>query len=679
MNRPAVWTVLLAVAVLGIAAFATWRTDTGTELPRDGAATDLPADPGAQPATAATSSDPIRDAAIPAQNAPVAERLAAYPQGLRGRVIDDRNRPLAGVRVYLLESASNEPLTLPILLQQGLILGPMAETLSTTDGAFALGLQLATDKLYEVRLLSPLHADVRLGDLRVLADEWHDVGDVVMVPGTTIRGRVTVEGTTTPVPGAIIAVEGGSAFADATMHGIPGRENGLATRAGADGGYLIHHAPARGVVRISAVAPGFARVLKRDIDLSSVETIDVDFDLPSGLALTGQVVDAQHRPIRNARVEAWPQQTSLDACTTRSRADGSFTVVGLRQEPHRLRVEARGYRRFEIADVEAGSRDLRVTLLPKAIVAVVVTAPGGRVLREYRLGLRRWFAGENGRPDQTGRIAETPDVRVRLDARDDAYEFGGGATGTYTVQVLAKGWAKTLSAPFTVAADTDRVDVAVQVTAGATLRGRVVDERQQPLADASVSSQIDGARPDNPVWRMLAATASDRITALTVQTDADGVFVLPQLAYGAYQLQVRHPGACPQFVTGIAITDSVERDLGTIRLDSGALVFGRATVDNRVAGQIKVVLTSVVATDTPPPPNDLGIRLETVTDSKGAFAMPRRVPPGDYELKAAAVDSGNPDGQIFQHLIQMQRSATRMTVLPGQRQVEQHIDIPLQK
>ncbi|MDO8349499.1 MAG: carboxypeptidase regulatory-like domain-containing protein [Planctomycetota bacterium] len=239
----------------------------------------------------------------------------------------------------------------------------------------------------------------------------------------------------------------------------------------------------------------------------------------------------------------------------------------------------------------------------------------------------------------------------------------------------ADGFAKTLSPEFEVGADTGRIEVDVVLSTGGTLRGRVLDENGKPLAGALVETQPDGAPPDNPVWRMLASAAPQKITALRVTTADDGGFVLPLLAEADYQLQVEHADACRAFVPGLAVGRG-ERELEPIRLPAGSIVFGRATVGGKVKGQIKVVLATVVAQDAPRQTAAAAIRLETVTDSAGAWQMPRRVPPGQYELRATVVGDANPDTQILSQMLQLQRSSTTLSVPAGQRQVEHHIDLP---
>jgi hypothetical protein len=155
--------------------------------------------------------------------------------------------------------------------------------------------------------------------------------------------------------------------------------------------------------------------------------------------------------------------------------------------------------------------------------------------------------------------------------------------------------------------------------------------------------------------------------------------VLPRLALASYQLEVDHEQACRTVVPGLHLDDAGERILPAIRLPGGAIVTGRATVDGRIAGQMKVQLSSRVRAGTPPgtPLGAFAIRLEAVTDPDGAFVMPRRVPPGDYDLRAAVVGTAS-ETQILQQLMQLQRSATTVTVAAGQRHVERDIDLPPQ-
>lgn len=654
----------------------------------------------AAPANAGTGSFPDaaaagvvdRQAALPDQTSSAAERAAAYPQGLRGIATDERGRPLAGIDVYLVESLRNEPLLLPMLLQQGLPLGPLAATRSGPDGSFAVGLQVPTEKLYELRLLSPRHARVRLGDLRVLPGEWHDVGAVILEPGRSIRGRVTIAGTGTPVPQAVVSLSSGSVFDDVALRALPGFEHGHIAAVDAQGYYELTQTPTRGLFQLSAVAPGFARGLRQGIDLgagdaaaaSSDGTLVVDFGLLPGLSITGLVVDAAGAAVAQARVEAWPQGAATPPAVAMSGADGRFELLGLVTGDYRVRVLARGFLDQERRNVPAGSDDLRLVLEPRSRLRVRVLGADRQVLRRYQLGVRRWFPhASDALQGQIGLVAELPDQRVRLDGMTDAAEVTGLPPGLFVLEVKAEGHAKTLSEPFALDASGQELELTVPLDRGGRLRGRVVDETGQPLAGATVESQPHGAAPDNPVWRMLAQAAPERITRSKAVTGADGGFELPLLARGHYQLQIDHGDACRLVLADVRIEAAGDRELPLLRLLRGAEVVGSVQWDGKVPTQAKVVLASAVEPEAAPagaepgevPATPPGLRLETVTDATGSFRLPRRVPPGRYEIRAAAVGTGDPDAQVFALIQQMQRSATTFQIHPGQAEVVLRLEL----
>ncbi|MEO6594600.1 MAG: carboxypeptidase regulatory-like domain-containing protein [Planctomycetota bacterium] len=647
------------------------------------------------------------------------ERVAAPPapfaQGLRGLVLNEADQPLRGIDVYLIESPSNDPLALPLLLQQRHAMGLLSATRTSEDGSFAISLQMVRDKIYEVHLVSADHATTRLGGLRLLTGQWHDLGVITLVSGSTLRGRVTVEGREDiPVPLATVTVEVGTAFEDAALRLLPGRERGLSTTVDANGYFELLHAPSRGVVRVWAVAPGFARVLRHNIELTTTRPIEINFGLPPGQSVGGRIVDGSDRPVQGARVEAWPQHGAAPALLAQSDSNGHFEVLGMLALPHRLRVFARGFQNHEVAGVQPGRHDLHIALQARGTARVRVLLPDGTVQRSYQLSLRRYFADrgsqdlgsqdlgrqDSGRLDtggQIGLVVDVPEQRVRLDRMTDFAELQGVPMGTFKCQVVADGYAKTLSEPIvfgqgeapgrtlgdSASGGGEVQSIDIVLSTGATLRGRVFDEAGRPLPGATVATQADGATPDSPLSKMLAGALPDKITVGRATTAADGSFALEHLALADYQLEVTHPDACRTIIAGLRLDTASERTLPAIQLVAGALVTGRATVGGRTAGQIKVVLTTEPIADpqTGPAPAERSIdrgalRLETVTDAEGHFQLPRRVPPGTYVLRAAVVGTAEPEAQIFQQLLQMRRSSTTVSVVAGQPRVDCTIDLP---
>jgi protocatechuate 3,4-dioxygenase beta subunit len=330
--------------------------------------------------------------------------------------------------------------------------------------------------------------------------------------------------------------------------------------------------------------------------------------------------------------------------------------------------------------VAAGRQDLRCQLQPRNRIRVRAVSPTGEVLRSYRLAVRRWFPDT---PEKLGLCAEAAELRVRLDGMTDFAELPDAPEGWLVCEVEAPEFATTWSAPIdnrllaAGGASTPPANaggrvhqVEVRVQRGASLRGIVLDAAGAPLAGAELRTFAADAMPDNPLFQLLAGARPERTTTATATTNTNGAFRFDRLAPGAYQLRVEHPEACRSTVRDVVLAEATDQLLPPLRLPRGCQVQGRATVAGRVAGQLKVVLTTTTTT------TDEALRLETVTDSDGRFRLPRRIPPGNYELRAAVVGTAEPEAQIFQQILQLQRSATTLVVAPGQTVAECSLDLP---
>ena len=616
------------------------------------------------------------------------------PQGLRGAAVNANGRPLMGVTVYLVESASNDPMLLHLVNQQPHLLAPMASAETAQDGTFAVGLAVAQKKTYDLFLLSPRHATVRMTGLRLLPNSWHDLGDLILRTGTTIRGRVTVKGQLgMPVPQATVKVSSGGAFADAALRALPGDSGGLIANVNANGDYELKNAPSNGVVLVTALAPGFARVVKHDIELNSNGPVQVDFELSPGKTLAGDVRTSTGLAIANARIEAWPKQANQPPLVTFSDERGTFLLQGVRAQPHTVKATAAGFAATEQTEVTP-SQAVHLTMVPQNRIHVTALAPTGRVLRNYRVGLRRFFPKDHNAPldaqalanGTLGSIHEVRDQRIRLDGNNDYAVIHNVPDGTYVCEVQADSFAKSFSLPVRFRAaqlpeaapgrpkpqqpgSVQRIEVTV--TNGCSLLGQVIDSRGAPLGGATVTTQSPGTMPDSPMLRMMDRWVPKRVTQRTQKTDDNGFFQFERMALSTYQLQIDHPEACRTFIRQIDGKQPTEKRLAPITMPHGSVITGFATSQGRIAGQIKVVLTTQQTA-----PADKSLRLETVTDGEGRYRFTRRIPPGSYELRAAVVGTTSPDSEIFQQLLQLKRSSTIFIVPAGQDIVEHNLNVP---
>lgn len=672
----------MAAAVLTATAVGIWLATRGAVDPGPAPAPAAQAPAGGGPGPGA---DPVRaDGAVPERPGERSEALppvrtpspATLPaQGLRGVVLDDRGQPLPGCDVHLVDSVGNEPLALPMLQRQRHAYGPVASTKTAADGTFALGLPVVQDKLYELYVLSEDHATERLGGLRLLAGQWHDLDPIRLDPGALLRGRVTVAGREDiPVPQAVVTVEIGSAFADAALRALPGGQHPPTAHVDATGAYELRHVASRGSLRVIASAPGFARVIRSNVQLTSAEPVIVDFGLSPGHAVSGLVVDDRGQPIAGARIEVWPRRQGDEPSFAASDDDGRFVVPGLSPGSYRLRVGARGFEQHDEPEIASDRADLHIVLAARSRLRVRVTGPGGDVLRRYQLTLRRVFP-EQGH--QLAAVLDVPEQRVQLDGLTDHALVDDVPVGLFVCQIDAEGYATTRSSVIDnsrapgAPATPRMLEVDVVMSRGAALRGVVLDEAGRPLAGAQVVTHGDGAIPDSPLFR-LTGGLPERITARRTTTAADGSYLLPLLALADYQLVVDHPDACRVIVGGLRLEREGERTVPPVRLPTGAAISGRVTVGGRIAGQVKVVLTTPVATPRGPD----SVRLETATDADGRFRLPRRVPPGSYELRAAVVGTAAPEAMIFSQLMQLQQSTTVVTIAPGQSAATIELDLP---
>ncbi|MCP3919598.1 MAG: carboxypeptidase regulatory-like domain-containing protein [bacterium] len=299
---------------------------------------------------------------------------------------------------------------------------------------------------------------------------------------------------------------------------------------------------AGGRFRFEGLRPGQVRlVVKRSryvnaaLVLQSVEHGSLHEGLvlrlrPEG-HLRGTVVDEHGDPVPGASLSAYPEDREWlrfadpeqTLHTARARGDGTFHISGLREQRYRLAAIGSGETRTLIAEL----RDLAPDGAPLRVVAragarlelEVLDAAGGPV--EGRVKLRR-----------TGR--ELPSLE------GDWFQRTANVTaGRTTLADLAPGnWLAVVRsdghAPFHLPLHlhaTQTVQHAVRLDALATLRGRILDERGAPIAEADVflrNEHLELLEDPRPRTR----------------TDTGGRFALDSLAPGEYQL------ACRRTATG---------------------------------------------------------------------------------------------------------------------------------
>jgi len=260
--------------------------------------------------------------------------------------------------------------------------------------------------------------------------------------------------------------------------------------------------------------------------------------------LSGRVVDASGGPVAGALVSvrsasrAYPKQfgdpLGYEALTD---AEGRFTAEGLSPGTYDVTARQLGLAPARAADVAAGRKDLVLTLAKgTTLEGSVRDAASGRPISSFTVGLML----------KVGPLQREPFAQLSFIDPQGRYEVRGIIPGSYSVQVVAPGYAPTES-PVTVTEGAGPVRVDVSLARGSRLTGRVVASGSStPIPNAHLSVESGG---------MGAGALSVRFDALT---DAQGAFTIEGLAPGEVSLFAEATGYNSRVISGIPVRPHTE-------------------------------------------------------------------------------------------------------------------------
>lgn len=359
-----------------------------------------------------------------------------------------------------------------------------------------------------------------------------------------------------------------------------------------------------GGVRVSSAADGYAAASEYGQAPGTFELL-----LTPESSLTGVVVDARTgAPIEGARVAVQGAGFGIDRHADRSDAQGRFRVHGL--TPGRYVAEAtieHGYGRTE------GST--RVGLGQHVEGIVVRVHPAARIQGKVVI------AGASPKVCEDGHAFFHDDAKdlwvPGLTDPDGTITADGVMPGTYSVRAGCRGYANVEPrlAPVVVA-DQDVLGLEWKVEPGATIEGRVLNKRGEPIADVELRARSTGGGARDPMqW---ASATSDR----------DGHYELRGLRAGSYRIDPetsKAVGPRDGFTIDAPAGKAIARDLV---LDDGGTITG-VVVDDRgapVAG-VKVDAQAI----------DAGFSFRwgggAKTDATGRFTL-AGLRPGAYRVLA---------------------------------------------
>ncbi len=536
--------------------------------------------------------------------------------GVRGRVVDAGGESVAGVAIEASPKASGG--------RRRVFRGPgpqQRQGRSAKDGRFDLP-GLAAGQGYELRFVKTGYAPGELDVEELEPFERRSGLEAVLHRGRRAVGLV-VDEEELPVAGAVVRL---AAPADPRRRfRMPGSEEPAVPEdaTGIDGTFAVSDLAA-GRYDLEVSSPGFGPVTIPGVEVPEGPAGDGEVDLGTvvlspGVAIEGQVVDAEGRPlsgveIRTAESSRVPMPAAFRLMMAAdqppaaiSGGDGRFTVRDRRAgERLDLIADAPGYMATTVPGVVAPSEEpVRVVLKQASRVSGrVVDSTGDPIEGAGVRALPEGLGGSGGRrPGNFHRAASDAGGR---------FELLDVEPGTVTMAAQAEGYQETRLSGLVAPAGGELRDVELVLRPGATVRGVVLDAGGEPVAGAQV--------------RISATGGSGRPEGFTL-ADGDGRFELAGVGLGRRTVTASSED-------GREVSKSLEVEAGTqsveLRLAGGVEVSGRV-VDAAGLGVAGAVVSLEPAS---PTVVWYGASSEAVSSAGGAFTL-AGVPAGNYRLQAA--------------------------------------------
>lgn len=415
---------------------------------------------------------------------------------VRGTVVDREGKPAAGAKVWAAKFGYLEPLE-------------AHEATADDSGAFSI--------------------EAGPGDWGVFAlrgDEGGRIGwdSIPKVEDGKDPAPVTVRlGPPTKLKGRLIDAETGEPIARGTF----ALDDARRLEVDAEGRF---EAPGLDLTNHEAypLCPGYER--KRILfDTTGRPDAKLNLKLQKAGKVVGRVLDENGKPIPGASVGLRTSGSifSGSALWERCSEDGRFSYDGKPLgRDGRLSARAPGYRDEEREDVVAldasNSAEIDFTLRPDP-----TKGPGPKTAAkpENRRTVSGTVVGPEGKPVASAVVRWDLVVssdRVPETKTDDrgAFRLEGVPDSTNVLSVMAKGLAP--SFPLVDAGGDRQVEVALK--AGATIRGRVVDDSGTPIEGVWVAPQVKNPKPN---WAGFVY-----LDELQAKTDRDGRFTLQGMPEG---------------------------------------------------------------------------------------------------------------------------------------------------
>jgi protocatechuate 3,4-dioxygenase beta subunit len=430
---------------------------------------------------------------------------------------------------------------------------------------------------------------------------------IALKPNRALRGK-TLDAAGLPLPDCRIEL---AATALDTTSSLPSVLDSI--RSDVSGNFSFQGALPDSL-RLSATHPSSDDTISTDVILADTTgPLILQFGL--GKLFVAHVLDENGNPLANTIVQVYADQkadvdSSAAKLLVRRTTEDGRAAFGLNAS-RVLKINARHkeYAPFSAGPVALPNENFEIRMRPNPSVVVNVTGTpaANDAVRQV------WLLRSPGDASQDPLSAFFQSVR-RQESRDGHALFTNITPGWYKVST-SNGTVFGESDAFEVKAESGRMPIDLPLAEGATLRGRVLDEKSgSPVPGAQVKVQLPCCTPQG--------FESD-----PVATDTDGKYELAGLPAAAMLVTVKHPDYA-ESAQHVRVPGSGDKRLDVRLGHETSSLSGRVTLDSKPLPNAAIYIYRAS--------NRSEYAESAVTDTDGKYTI-ESLPEGDHVLEAQAL------------------------------------------
>lgn len=491
------------------------------------------------------------------------------------RVVDEANKPIEGAEIKTTSSADerDREIGTDMLRKRTdkdgfVLLGGFPPSKTGYLITAIHGNYIKTSRAKDGAIISQLQWDYAPGKLEVLLNDTNvaESGLIVLQKGVDVYGNIQYED---GVPASDLKIY---AYPDWWNIGNSPENHAVDT----NGNFTLRHITP-GIYRL------YAYILKEQGGSVGIPILQTRLPLPSDELLLLKFPEKSPKSLVSIRGrltftgEKSPRYVDIDVYSPNKRphsimwqnykgdaCDMNFMIDCLEPGKYRITATSSDMERKVIEDVNAPCEGLEITLEPaeKPILkGTVIDSQTNRPIKNFKARAKKIkiLRGQNySQPDKWTDVNDT----------EGNFNIEATGPGVYQIQIAAEGFAWTWSEDVNT---DDNAPVIVKLLTGGCLKGKVINEKGQPINGAKVLplSKAGGVNVVMPTHIRDPFVSEDG----AVET-VDGKFELKCLAAGTESIKVLHPDYAYSTVSDIEVKEGQMTEGIEVVLNKGATVEG---------------------------------------------------------------------------------------------------------